>query len=262
MRISYSASASAFDRIEQRFQALTAASARPLTIDGLAVGHGLPDREVPLNELRDLLLSRDTGNGLKDAAWAVLVRQARDYRDTWGTAAVGVMVPGLRKIAIRVSRGVEFHRRDLDSEVLLGFYEALLAVDPEAPRLPSLLWWAAYRRGMAARQAALSSQGFELRDSDTLSRRQLCPVGGHPDLVLVKAVGAGVLEPDDAELIGATRVAGELLTTASARMGMSYSQCHKRRHRAECRLARYLGHRSAITPFDDDDPPALLPVAA
>lgn len=170
------------------------------------------------------------------------------------------MMRGLRHIAAKVSRGVDCHRHDLHSEVLLGFFEALHSLDPDARGLAGLLWWAAYRRALAARRAEQDASGYELRDSDVLRARRITPPEGHPDLVLIKAVGDGVLDAKEAELIGDTRVEGERLTAASQRLGMPYSACHKRRSRAEYRLARYLGHRSLVARPDNDPP--TLPTAA
>jgi hypothetical protein len=245
--LSGTSTASALDRIEQQFQALTT-SPHPLVIDGFGVGHGLPDRPVPLGEVRDLLAARTATHDLKDAVWSALVRQAQADSDTWGVAAAGMMMRGLRGIAARVSRGMEFRRDDLQSEVILGFYEALRGIDPDAAGIVGLLWWAAYRRGIAARRAEQNAIGYQLLDSDTVRAQRISPPTGHPDLVLIKAVGDGVLDADEANLIGDTRVDGHALTAASKRFGVSYEACHKRRSRAERRVARYLGHRVCQDP--------------
>jgi hypothetical protein len=258
--MSCSPTASALDHIEAQFQALNF-TAHPLTIDGYDIGHGLPDRPMPLTEIRDRLAQRTATNELKDAVWSILVRRAQADSDLWGVGAAGVMMRGLRHIAAKVSRGVDFHRHDLHSEVLLGFFEALRSADPDAHGLPGLLWWAAYRRGLAARRAEQDATGYALLDSDVLHARRINPPEGHPDLVLVKAVGDGVLDAQEAELIGDTRVEGERLTAASQRIGMAYSACHKRRSRAEHRLARYLGHRTFVAQ-PDQDPPITLRTAA
>lgn len=249
--MSGTSTASALDRIERQFQALTT-SPRPLTIDGFSVGHGLPDRPVPLGEARDLLAARTATYELKDAVWSVLVRRAQADRDTWGVAAAGMMMRGLRGITARISRGMEFRRDDLQSEAILGFYEALHGIDADAPGLAGLLWCAAYRRGVAARRAEQKATGCQLLDSDAVRGRRINPPAGHPDLVLIKAVGDGILDADEADLIGDTRVQGHALAAASERFGVSYAACHKRRFRAERRVARYLGHRSRVGHYPPD----------
>ena len=243
---------SVLQHIERQFQAL-ASSPWPSTIDGFEIGHGFPDRALSLIEVRDLLAARTATHDMKDAVWSLLVRRARSDCDTWGAIAAGMMLRGLRNIAFRVSRGVEFRRQDLESEVLLGFCEALRSIDPSARGIAGLLWWAAYRRGLAARFAEQQASGWELTDSD-MRRQNIIPPEGHPDLVLAKAVGEGVLDSGDAALIGDTRVEGQTLIVASDRAGLSYWSCHKRRARAERRLARYLGHRSGVRDLAEDDP--------
>jgi len=258
--MSCTGSASTLDRIEQQFLALTARATKPLTLDGFEIGHGLPDRPIPLDELRDLLLARTATNALKGAAWSALVRRAQLHADPWTVAAAGVMMRGLRGITTRVSRGVYYHRHDLQSEVLLGFLEALRSIDADAPGLPSLLWCAAYRRGVAARRAEQNA-GMSDLDNTAAPIRQLNPPEGHPDLVLLKAVKDRVIAAGDAQLIGDTRVEGQPLAVAAQRAGVSYWACAKRRSKAEDRLARYLGHRSLVAPSEEHAPP-IGPTAA
>jgi hypothetical protein len=253
--------ASALDRIEQQFLALTVRATKPLAVDGFEIGHGLPDRPVPLNELRELVLARTASNALKGAVWSVLVRRAQAQADPWVVAAAGVMMRGLRNIAARVSRGVEYHRHDLHSEVLLGFFEALRSIDPNAPSLPGLLWCAAYRRGVAARRAEQHAAGSELDDT-VVRTHHVNPPEGHPDLVLLKAVGEGVIGAGDAQLIGDTRVEGQPLGVAAQRAGVSYWACAKRRSKAERRLARYLGHRSLVASAEEEPVAPPAPAAA
>ncbi|MEJ3750584.1 sigma-70 family RNA polymerase sigma factor [Actinomycetes bacterium KLBMP 9797] len=252
--------ASALDRVEQQFLALTARATKPLTLDGFEIGHGLPDRPIPLDELRDRLLARTATNALKGAAWSALVRRAQIHADPWAVAAAGVMMRGLRGIVGRVSRGIYHHRHDLHSEVLLGFLEALRSIDPDAPGLPGLLWCAAYRRGVAARRAEQNA-GMSDLDNTAARIRRLNPPEGHPDLVLLKAVKEGVIAAGDARLIGDTRVEGQPLAVAAQRAGVSYWACAKRRSTAERRLARYLGHRSLVASSQEPASPTA-PAAA
>jgi len=64
---------------------------------------------------------------------------------------------------------------------------------------------------------------------------------GHPDLVLDKAVAAGVIGAADAELIGATRLGDIDLADAANALGITYKACHLRRSRAESKLVEFLG---------------------
>jgi hypothetical protein len=61
-------SPSHLDVIERRFLAMTAGP-QPLTLDCAALGCGLPDEELPLDQVRVLLLKRQTSWVTKDAVW-------------------------------------------------------------------------------------------------------------------------------------------------------------------------------------------------
>jgi hypothetical protein len=63
---------------------------------------------------------------------------------------------------------------------------------------------------------------------------------GHPDLVLERAVRAGVIGASDAELIGATRIGDVELADVANVLGISYKACHQRRRRAESALVEWL----------------------
>jgi hypothetical protein len=62
--------------IERRFIELTAPPAA-LSLDGASIGFGLPDRAIPLDEGRILLLKRQTGNHVKNAIWREIVQRAQ-----------------------------------------------------------------------------------------------------------------------------------------------------------------------------------------
>ncbi len=64
-----------FDRVETSFRLLTTGP-RPLALDGRQVGHGLPARPIPLDELRARLLHPSTSFAARDAAMAVLLARA------------------------------------------------------------------------------------------------------------------------------------------------------------------------------------------
>src|SRR6266516_4867442 len=66
---------------------------------------GLPDEILPLDELRDLLLSPAASVKVRDAVWRELVTRARRDGPAWVVAAVGVAMPGLRRGATRVGAG-------------------------------------------------------------------------------------------------------------------------------------------------------------
>lgn len=214
----------------------------PLSLDGAALGHGLPRRVVPLGELKAVLLHPSTGYPAREAAWAELVTRARGCGPAWVVGAAGVALPGLRRVAARLAAdypGTEV--AECDAEVLTGFLEALHRIDTATGHLPGRLCWAAYRAGRAAcrREAAAAARRAPAVFSVAPPRPW-----AHPDLVLAEAVKAGVIGVFHAELISATRLGGLYLPTLAEAMGTNAHSLRRRRQRAERRLVAWLGERN------------------
>jgi hypothetical protein len=207
-------------------------------------------RPVRLVEARELLLwPARMDPDARDRVWAELVRRAQTeptHTDpngagptptgnaAWVVGAAGVLVPGLRRVADRLTAGGGGDRDDLEAEVLAGFLTALRTLDPDSGRLPSRLCWAAYRAGLTLRR----------RDTDDVRRRAAGVEAaapprpwGHPDFVLAAAVTAEVITAADADLIGVTRLEGHHLAATAAELGISRGALLSRRSRAERRLA-------------------------
>jgi hypothetical protein len=67
----------------------------PLTLDGRAVGHGLPARPIPLDALRGLLLHPSVSFETRDAALTWLVGRAQTDGGRWVVGLAGVLLPGI-----------------------------------------------------------------------------------------------------------------------------------------------------------------------
>jgi hypothetical protein len=113
----------------------------PLAFDGRPIP-GLPDRMLPLDELRDLLLAPGLSTVTSDAVWRQLIGHAREWDPAWKVGAVGVAVPGLTRLAARLSDGFAQQADDIDSEVLAGFLHALRTDEPTKPGVWLRLCWA------------------------------------------------------------------------------------------------------------------------
>ncbi|WP_158852038.1 hypothetical protein [Saccharothrix deserti] len=225
-------------RLAMQFTALIQQNPQ-LVLDGWEVGGSLPDRMIPLDELSGLLLQRRVDWQTKDAAWAEIVRRVQSDDQFWTVGALGVGLPGLRRAARLVKDEVNGDAGDVEADVIIGFLEALRGADPAMRRLHTHLWRMAYQRGLATRSATE-------RDSDWASPGRPVPLvsrRGHVDLVLLRAVDAGVLTGVDAEVVGRNRIERLHLTTVARDLGLSYADCRLRLHEAERRLADYLGHR-------------------
>lgn len=219
----------------------------PVSLNG-RLFTGLPDRDIPLDEVRDRLLARRCSQATRDAAWAHLVLRSRTEGATWTVAAVGVALPALTSVAATLSDRFAGDPADVHAEVLRGFLAALSTIDLRPPRIILRLRWAAYRSGYDALAEALSSPtpvapGFR-------SAPPHAP-WGHPDLVLARAVADGVLTQTEAALIGATRLENVSVADWAAQHEVGEWAVYKTRKRAELRLVDYL--REAVADADPTD---------
>jgi hypothetical protein len=213
---------------------LLCAGPRPLALHASRLAPGLPDRPVPVTELRVLLLHPATSPAARNAAWAELVRRSRAGDPAWTVALAGIAMPGLRRAIAALAPAYRGDPADLQAEVLAGFLAAVRALDlddlEEVP-LASRLCWAARRAG---EHLAFADAAWSARRSDLADRGDAPDLPwGHPDLVLARAVRKGVLTPDQAELIGRNRLEGVPLAQIAAEAGISHSALCNRRRRAE-----------------------------
>jgi hypothetical protein len=227
----------ALDAAEAAFRLLTTGPA-PLALHASRLAAGLPDRPVPLDELRVLLLHPATSTTARNQVWAELVRRARAGDPAWMTGLAGIALPGLRRAAAVLAMRYRGEAADLRAEVLAGFLAAVRDLDLETLEqvpLPSRLCWAARRAGekLARADAAWAARRRDLDGHD----RAPAVTGGHPDLVLAAAVRAGVLTVWQADLIGRSRLEGVPLSAIAAEAGTSHSALCNRRKRAETALA-------------------------
>jgi len=152
-----------------------------------------------------------------------------------------VALPGLTRAVASLAAACHGDPRDLETEVLTGFLEAVQHLDTdELDDIPlaSRLTWAAFRAGraLAYRDAAWAARR---RDLDESCRPPARP-SGHPDFVLAAAVRRGVLTAADAQLIGASRLEGIPLSQLAAETGSRHDSLCRRRAKAEKRLTRAL----------------------
>jgi hypothetical protein len=231
---------SAITAADEAFTVLSAQPS-PLAFDARGIP-GLPARHLDLMDLRSRVAGRGPGTAVLpeesvDVVWRRLAVQARTWGPAWVVAAVGVAVPGLNRIATRLSVGFPRLSEDIDSEVVAGFLHALRTDDLLAPRVWIRLLWAAWRCGDRIRH---DRETVELPlDLASGSSSPHAPYG-HPDLLLGRAVALGVLTPEAAALIGDTRIGDTLIDQLAAEQGVSAPVLRMRRHRAEQALVRAL----------------------
>ena len=189
----HSAAPEPFDAADAAFR-LLCAGPQPLALHAAEVAAGLPDRPVPLDELRVLLLHPSTSARARNAVWAELVRRARAGDPAWTVGLAGIAMPGLRRAAGSLAAAYRGDPADLQAEVLTGFLAAVRALDLddlEAVPLASRLCWAAWRAGQ---QHACAEAGHAARRQDLSGWRDGPDLPwGHPDFVLAAAVRKGIL---------------------------------------------------------------------
>ena len=228
-----------FDVAANSFRLLTIGP-EPFAVDGAALGGGLPRRRIALSELSAILMHPSCDYTTSDQVWRLLIGRARADGPAWVVGAVGVALPGLRQAAYRL-RGFS---GDVQAELLTAFVAALRTVKLGGAKVAQRLLSAAFSAARAA-----------LRADEPV--RHEAPVGllastpGHPDVVLARAVAAGVITPGEAELIGATRLEGVSVAGYAERVGRGYWAVAKERSRAEERLVTAL--RAGVLSDQDAD---------
>ncbi|GGL42609.1 hypothetical protein [Planomonospora parontospora] len=223
------------DVAEKAFRLLVAGP-RPLAVDGAVLGHGLPARAIPVDELRAILLHPSCGRTTRDEVWRHLITHARTHRGAWMVAAVAVAMPLLRRLTKTLSETLRMEREDLEAEVLTCFMEALERVN--------LAWTHPLLRLARLTQCAVlrthpDREPQAAAEPDLAGQPLSCP-DGHVDLLLAGAIRQGILTADMAQILGVTRLENIPLSLYCRREGLDYVTTRKRRQRAEARLVAAL----------------------
>ena len=96
----------------------------PLALDGFAVD-GLPDRPIPLDELRGMLLHPSVGFDTRDTALTWLVGRAQTEGGAWLVGLAGVLLPGIGRRVYPLCRAFPRLAHDLEAEALAGLLQAV-----------------------------------------------------------------------------------------------------------------------------------------
>lgn len=229
------AEASPFATLERAF-ALITTEPRPLALDGTGIP-GLPDRLIPLDELRARLLHPSARYATRDAALEILIGRARAERGAWIVGLAGVLLPGLRRATTPLVAACPSKEADLQAEMLAGLLVAVELCGPGRARPAAFLCGRAFDAAKRLLRAELAERARPAHDP--VSAEPPKPFG-HPDFVLARALSDGAICADDAELIGATRLGEMSLADAAALWGLTYQAAERRRHRAETALVAWI----------------------
>ncbi|MCP2342936.1 sigma-70 family RNA polymerase sigma factor [Actinomadura rupiterrae] len=240
--------------VESAYSALITGPAL-LSIDGAALGCGLPARPIALPEAAGWMYDNAKGPtaspAIRDVIWRELVCRARTGDPAWVIACYGVALPGLKRTAAQAVRTLDpATADDVVSEMVTRFLEALHQIDLEHHNVGSRLIW-------RAREAALYARKRHTRDeptdphtlTDPQQARLVGPLSADtgldrdadPFAALADAVVLGILTRHEADLITVTRLGRTRVSELARRLGVTSNTLYKRRNHAEALL------RAAIT---------------
>lgn len=239
--------ASPFTTIEAQFQALSDAGA----LDATTLGRD-DNQPVPLTVLRTMLLHPSVTWDERDRILDVVLTRARQQPDPWLLGVAGLLLPGLRSVRDRIEGTPSFaalrhpdFQNELQVELLTALMEAARNRGPGCPKVAHELLRAAAAAGRAFARAELADR--EHSNLDDVADES-APTPGQTALdILRDAVDAGVLHPDDAWLIVASRLDEQPLPDLADQLGLPYNTIRRRRERAEARLRAWVRGDAAPT---------------
>lgn len=240
--------------LEESFLGL-AAAAEPLTLPAALVCEEPECAVLPVDQIRTRLAHPATSPALRERTWREVIRRAQQRGEPWGTVAVAMSVPVLRRMLARLAAPAHLERAEVEQEALAAVAAALRTVDAEAAdagravfaaadRAVHRLVYAAWRRAeretspAAERPARLGCSGAaEVLDA--------VEDGGEGTEygVLARAVRAHVVNVAEAQLIARTRLEGEPMRRLAEERGVSERQLYRRRAAAEQQLTGHLRGR-------------------
>jgi hypothetical protein len=226
------------DAADTAFAALTC-DPQPLALDldRYASDTGLPGGVMALPALREWLLAHPRAYAARDEVWRDLIRRARLDGPAWVIAAVGMAMPALRRYAGQLCAGYPGDLDDIDAEILSGFLAALrdhIDLSRDAPYAG--LCRAAWRAGYKLRRQACEYTSVENVDHVAGPHTPTIPYG-HPDLLIHRAVGLGILDHEDAQPYIDIRLGRSAVEPIAARLGITADALRRRLQRIDPRIA-------------------------
>lgn len=228
-----------FDTLRASFQLLLAEPC-PMAVPAEEMaGFIAPAREVALPEIKRLLDATGTRPAVKRALWDAMVRRAQAGDPSWTLAAVGLSWRALAGKVLQMCRKSPADAHEIQAEVLTEFLVALREVNLADPRITDVGGWLAWRAFFASRNARRAEAAAAVDRRELPSHTAVMPLvpEGHPDLVLARAVAAGVIDRDEADWISRTCLDQENVKDVAAEYGMGLSTFYRRRVEAGRKLA-------------------------
>lgn len=128
------AASSPFTVLEEAF-ALLSAEPHRLTIDGRQLGPGLPTRQIPISELRSIVVDPAAATDLQERIIQAVIDRLQQERDSWVVVLGGLLLPGLRRLADEAEQGAgQSPTCNVEVELLSRFLFATLRPPPDTHR--------------------------------------------------------------------------------------------------------------------------------
>ena len=221
-----------FDTLRASFLLLLADPC-PMAVPAEEVAGSIaPAREIGLPEIKRLLDAAGTRPAVKRALWDAVVRRAQAGDASWTLAAAGLSWRALAGKVLQTCRKSPADAHEIQAEVLTEFLAALREVDLTDPRITDVGGWLAWRAFFASRHARRAEAAAAVDRYELPSHTAVMPLvpEGHPDLVLARAVRAGVIDRDEADWISRTCLDDESPSVVAReyRMGLSTFYHHRR----------------------------------
>jgi hypothetical protein len=225
-----------FNTLESAFTVLCTEPGA-LSLEAGAVA-GLPRRSIPLTELRSILLHPSTSHAVRDATLGELLRRSQSDGGRWTIGLAGVLLFGLRRAVAPLCLACPGKAADIEAEAIAGLLEAIPKTNTSRSRLASRLTWLARNQA----KDLVTREFAEAAARPFHDAASAVPVWSdhHPDLVLMKAVIAGVVAAEDAALIGETRLGAMTVDEAASGLGIATKAAYERRRQAEKRLVAWI----------------------
>jgi hypothetical protein len=228
-----------FDTLRAAFEVLIADPCPMAMPADELTGFIAPARELALPEIKRLLMAPGTRPAVKRALWNAVVRRAQGGDASWTLAAVGLVYPALAGNVLRMCRRSEGDVHEIQAEVLVELLTALRELDLDDPRVTDVaghLVWRAFYGTRQFRRDALAAAKHRPEQVESAASMPLF-TEGHPDLVLARALAAGVIDRDEADWISRTCLDQESATKVAREYGMGLSTFYHRRRAAGHKLA-------------------------
>ncbi|MGW7074668.1 hypothetical protein [Streptomyces sp. NPDC054866] len=234
---------SPFDQVDAALLDLASAP-RPLTLPAALLSTSEPGAAWPVDLVRARMAHPSTPGTARAQVWAEIVRRRLTFGEPWGTVAVAMTVPVLRRAMARLPRLRELERGELEQEVLTAVIEQLAVLTPD--EMPEEIGLQLVRAGDRAAHRLLYATQRDRRlgplplDEGTVGQPLATGSQAQAYVVLERAARAEVITSAEAELIAATRLDGQSAKECANGAGISVRAMFRRRSAAEQRLAQAL----------------------